>query len=570
MNNLTAKELSEIYEEIERYLIASLKRNLLRHKKWEKSLGFEWPAWQAEKIKSIERFRRENESIIEEYRDIISTETRKMLLEQFAEGEKKVLEELVGDSDLAAGVTDDSFFEIFDEKIESLIEEVQGKETMAEKSALRMMDDVYRQTIIKADLAVQTGSMTVQQAVELAVKDFARQGINSIEYRDGRRVNIADYAYMALQTSNTRAGLYGAAKQRAALGIDTVRVSQYHACSPTCQPWQGKIYIDDVYGVFDGEIYGDKGKSKNGKWYMLLSVAVKSGLFHPNCRHTLTSYREREDARESLPIDDNETRRRYKLEQQQRALERKVRKWKRMLEGSDDPVWQDAYKKKVREAQKDLREFIKENSDVLRRDPWREKIYKDSILVKGKSATGNADNEGRLPQKTGTVDFSDESAIIKSLNEKKLELEQCTYEVDRTITTDGIVWDTKGVNNAVHPEQIEQLGSSLQGSYSYHNHPEKETRFSFSSDDVSFFLHYKNKYSAASDFIYEYEMIATPDTVFADFDTVKSDFENYYRNNVWRKSFEGEIDIDVDGYHEVLLYLSQKYHFVYRRIKRND
>lgn len=372
---MTAKELSEIYEEIERYLITHYKRNMLRHKKWEKSLGFEWPAWQAEKIKSIERFRRENESIIEEYRDIISTETRKMLLEQFAEGEKNVLEELAGDNDLLAGVTDDSFFEIFDEKIESLIEEVQGKETMAEKSALRMMDDVYRQTIIKADLAVQTGSMTVQQAVELAVKDFARQGINSIEYRDGRRVNIADYAYMALQTSNTRAGLYGAAKQRAALGIDTVRVSQYHACSPTCQPWQGKVYIDDVYGVFDGEIYGDKGKSKNGKWYMLLSVAVKSGLFHPNCRHTLTSYREREGARESLPIDDNETRRRYKLEQQQRALERKVRKWKRMLEGSDDPVWQQAYKTKVREAQKDLREFIKENSDVLRRDPWREKTY---------------------------------------------------------------------------------------------------------------------------------------------------------------------------------------------------
>lgn len=370
---MTAKELSEIFEEIERELIANFKRNFTRHKSWEKAFGFDWPAWQAEIIKSMERFRRENEEIIGKYSDVISAETRKMLLEQYAEGEKKTIEELLGDNSLSAEVSDDSFFEIFDEKIESLIEEVQGKETTAEKSALRMMDDVYRQTILKADFAVQTGSMTVQQAVELAVKDFARQGINSIEYQDGRRVNIADYAYMALQTSNTRAGLYGGAKQRAALGIDTVSVSQYHACSPTCQPWQGKNYIDDVFGVFDGETYGDKGKSKNGKWYLLLSVAVKAGLFHPNCRHTLISYKE--GSRDFLPIDGEETRRRYKLEQQQRALERKVRKWKRMLEASDDPVWQEAYKKKVREAQKDLREFIKENSDVLRRDPWREKTY---------------------------------------------------------------------------------------------------------------------------------------------------------------------------------------------------
>lgn len=410
---MTAKELSEIFEEIERELIANFKRNFTRHKSWEKAFGFDWPAWQAKKIKSMERFRRENEEIIGKYSDVISAETRKMLLEQYAEGENKALEELLNDNSLSAEVSDDSFFEIFDEKIESLIEEVQGKETTAEKSALRMMDDVYRQTILKADFAVQTGSMTVQQAVELAVKDFARQGINSIEYKDGRRVNIADYAYMALQTSNTRAGLYGGAKQRAALGIDTVSVSQYHACSPTCQPWQGKNYIDDVYGVFDGETYGDKGKSKNGKWYLLLSVAVEAGLFHPNCRHTLISYKE--GCRDFLPIDGEETRRRYKLEQQQRALERKVRKWKRMLEASDDPVWQETYKKKVREAQKDLREFIKENSDVLRRDPWREKIYKDSVeksvksdIIRGTESFANApsQNTGRKLIYNADSDFS--------------------------------------------------------------------------------------------------------------------------------------------------------------------
>lgn len=130
----------------------------------------------------------------------------------------------------------------------------------------------------------------MEQAVDLAVKDFLAAGINCIQYRDGRLVNIATYAEMAIRTASLRSYLRGAADQRTALGIDTVLVSQYGACSDTCLPWQGRVYIDDVWGSFEGEITGARGKSRNGKWYPLLSVAVEEGLFHPNCRHTLSTW----------------------------------------------------------------------------------------------------------------------------------------------------------------------------------------------------------------------------------------------------------------------------------------
>ena len=363
---MTEKELASLFEELELRLIASLKRNLSAHKAWEQDLGFDWTAWQAEKIKALERFRKENEAILREYRDTISKETRKLLEEQFAEGQAREADEL-------GEATDDSFFELFDEKLESLIDEMHGKETTVEKAALRMMDDIYRQTIQRADMALQTGSVTVPKAIEMAVEDFARQGINCVEYRDGRRVNIADYVQMALRTSNTRAALLGGAKQRMALGIDIVRVSSYGGCSETCQPWQGGIYIDDVFAVFEGEIVGDRGKSRNGKWYLLLSVAVKAGLFHPNCRHTLTGCRD--DAKPAPPLDGERIRQNYKLEQKQRALERNIRKWKRLEAAASDPVVQNAYGKKVRAAQAELRAFIAEHKDVLRRDNWREKTY---------------------------------------------------------------------------------------------------------------------------------------------------------------------------------------------------
>ncbi|HEZ7987410.1 MAG TPA: phage minor capsid protein [Ruminococcus sp.] len=45
--------------------------------------------------------------------------------------------------------------------------------------------------------------MTLQQAIDIAVKDFLDKGINCIVYRNGRHVNISDYIRMALRATST-------------------------------------------------------------------------------------------------------------------------------------------------------------------------------------------------------------------------------------------------------------------------------------------------------------------------------------------------------------------------------
>ena len=42
---MTAREIAALFEDLELRLIASLKRNLARHKAEEKDEGFDWPAW---------------------------------------------------------------------------------------------------------------------------------------------------------------------------------------------------------------------------------------------------------------------------------------------------------------------------------------------------------------------------------------------------------------------------------------------------------------------------------------------------------------------------------------------
>lgn len=366
---MTIQEIVELFEQLELHLINSLKRNLMRHRRQEQDEGGKdgvpehWEAWQSAKLRDVRRFRRENEKILGEYMPTIEEETEKLLREQYAEG---------GGS---------GFFGSSNPKLESLIHEMQNNEIRVQQGCLRYMSDVYRKTILRTATAMNAGGMSMHKAVDEATADFLAQGINCIRYSNGRLVNIASYAEMALRTCNTRAMLMGEAKQRERLGIDTVLVSQYGACSDTCLPWQGRVYIDDVFQTYNGPRTGSFGISRNGRQYMLLSVAIKAGLFHPNCRHTITTWIEGVSTMPK-PMDVKEIERINKLEKTQRALERKVRKAKRQAEGLTDPEAQKAANAKVRAAQADLREFVKKNGDVLRRDPWRER----NDLLKSKKA----------------------------------------------------------------------------------------------------------------------------------------------------------------------------------------
>lgn len=403
------KDIAKIFEEIELSLIKSLKRNLSRYKQEEKEQGFEWASWQAEKLRNLDKFRKENSSIMNEYTDIIDSDTRQLMEEQFREGVNGITvkhSETISETPQTVLASEPNFFGVDDRKITKLIDDVVNLEKHAEVAALRTMDDVYRQTVHKAQLAMSTG-MPLQKAIDMSVKDFLDKGINCIVYRDGRRVNIADYVRMALRTTSTRAKLQGESAKYSAMGYDTVIVTQYSMCSKTCLPWQGRPYINDVFVLWDGEIEdrgngGLWGKSHYcGKWFPLLSMAINAGLFHPNCRHTIGLYKEG-ITNIHEPVNNTEAEKRYKLEQKQRRLENEVRKARRRAEGFSDPENIRRAKKEINEAQKRLADFINQTNaaygkTVLKRNYDREKIYPKS------------------------VDISQESGIIEETREKTAE-----------------------------------------------------------------------------------------------------------------------------------------------------
>lgn len=388
---MTAKEIADLFSDLELQLVASLKRNLAQHKKQEEDEGGQngvpeqWEAWQSAKLRDIRRFRQENQDILGEYTPRINAETESILQEQHAEGGA------------------DGFFRTSDDKLRALIEEMQNNVARVEKAAMRYMDDVYRKTVLRSAVALSAGGVTLQQAVDSATKDFLAKGINCVEYSNGRRVNIADYAEMALRTCATRAKLIGEARQRERLGINTVLVSQYGACSDTCLPWQGKVYIDDVFQEYTGPRGGSFGVAWDGHQYLFLSVAIKAGLFHPNCRHTITTWI-RGVSKMPKPMDAAKIEKVNKLEAEQRGMERDIRKTKREIAGLMDPEAVKKAEEALKQQQEDLKAFIKEHNDVLRRDPWRERY--DGITSESKRNISKSDEN--------VIENGQSSVIIKS------------------------------------------------------------------------------------------------------------------------------------------------------------
>lgn len=166
----------------------------------------------------------------------------------------------------------------------------------------------------------------------------------------------------------------------------------------------------------------------------------------------------------------------------------------------------------------------------------------------------------------GKVDFDDREAVISRLEEAEKELQGLDYEVNYSVTSDGKVWRTLGQSSAV---DLSGIPSSLAGSYSYHNHLPKQTYYSFSAADVAFFIDSGEAYSKASDHMFEYVMRRTEDTVVKSYDEVYHRFGQIENAEVFAMKWNGEIDPDIDGYHEVMEILSKELKFLYGREKKS-
>ena len=312
-------DIKKVMEEIELQLIASMRRTLWSHKEDEKAKGFDWPQWQALKLKQLEQYRKQNKEIFKGFNKQINIWTKIRMRKQFREGasrtnKKAIKAGIIKKEDSQLG---GSFFGLNHRKLDALIKSTKYDMKDVKYATLRMADDQYRQIIYKAQVFANTGAETVKQAIDMASKEFLARGFNCIEYKNGTRHNIADYCDMAIRTANKRANLMGEGEMRKKLGNPLVYISKHGGACDACTPWEGRVYIDDVWSG---------GKEDDGE-YPLLSTAIAGGLFHPRCQHGASTYyeginNEPEEVKKAKHNHDKEDTYTQYLQQRQKQYER--------------------------------------------------------------------------------------------------------------------------------------------------------------------------------------------------------------------------------------------------------
>lgn len=327
--------IREAFEKIEDELIDSMMRNFSRHRAEETKEGYNWTQWQAEQLKSLEEYRKHNAKKFGKRFKTINSKVEEMIRTAKVDGnasqEAEILE-AVKDGFKApkkpSAHSTAEFFKVNDRKLDALIKSTTDDLKRAETAVLRMSNDKYRKAIFNAQVAINTGAVTYEKAVDMACKDILNAGLNCVEYKNGARHTLSDYADMAVKTANKRAYLRGEGEKRAEWGVSLVVVNSRQGGCPDCAKYIGKVFIDDVYS---------NGKKSDGN-YPLLSTAIKNGLFHPRCKDsTSTYYPELDDLDAPLSEDEiKELDRQRGIEEKQQYAQRQAERFDRRAEYSLD------------------------------------------------------------------------------------------------------------------------------------------------------------------------------------------------------------------------------------------
>lgn len=194
---------------------------------------------------------------------------------------------------------------------------------------LRATEDAYRQLVFGEAAQVVVGTQTRRDASARLVAKMAEQGLRFTDAR-GRQWEAGAYAEMAMRTAAGQALVQGHLDRLQEAGHDLVVVSDAPEECSLCRPWEGRILS------ISGRSVGTVG-AQNPLTGVPVTISVRgsvaearaAGLWHPNCRHSISLYipgvTKRPLVQRTADPEGDELRR------EQRRLERAVRTRRRQL-----------------------------------------------------------------------------------------------------------------------------------------------------------------------------------------------------------------------------------------------
>ena len=342
-------KLLELYGWAEQELLTKLANALTK--------GIDGEHWTETQLLEIQRFRATAEAILEK----LQTDTPAAAEQAVAKAVNRGA--AIATADLAAavqapiaGTAGMAVVDTF--AATALAAELTGALGQTRSNIFRSTNDIYRRVVANVTGNALLGATTRREAAEQALQRFARAGITGYTDNTGRRWELTSYVESATRASLMNAATEGHNQRLSQAGFDLVVVSDVPQECDRCRPWEGKIL--SLSGVVSQDTGGREVAGT-------LAQAKRTGLYHPNCRHshTLWTPRTRSFGETADPEGD-------KARQKLRYLERQTRAAKREELAAITPEGKRKAQAKVRAYQSKIREHVANTS--AKRQPHRERL----------------------------------------------------------------------------------------------------------------------------------------------------------------------------------------------------
>lgn len=308
INEALLQDVLSIYSDAEDKMLKAVAKRIAK--------GIKTEGWNETKLKDTQLLKKEIEAILNDTSKKSNTKVSKGILDAYKSGVENV--------DTEKGVHNTVLDELdIPMNLKMQILATNKLLDNASFQVLRKADDAYQHVMAQATTGLLSGVDTRIQATQKMLNGFAAKGITSFVDKAGRNWDLSSYAEMCVRTVGSHAALQGHIDRQIEVGEDLVKVSTIGTTCPICMRWQGVVL----------SISGNNPK------YHSLDEAKLSGLFHPNCKHTLGMYipelddgTEHEGKVEPMSKEDANNQygaKRNKLIEKQRANERQIRYWKK-------------------------------------------------------------------------------------------------------------------------------------------------------------------------------------------------------------------------------------------------
>ncbi|MEK4701983.1 phage minor capsid protein [Solibacillus sp. FSL R7-0668] len=246
--------------------------------------------------------------------------------------------------------------------LDAFVAQAQDTLNIINTTMLTQSEQIYRDIVTKTTAKVLAGVTTPQQARVEVARQWAEHGVPALVDKAGKKWSTEAYVNTVVRSMSNKVATEMQLKRIEEHGIDLIEVSSHLDARPKCAADQGRIY-------------SLSGKSKKYPAWSSTSFGEPDGLLGINCRHVIYPFIYGRSQRTYFPYDAKVNEQAYEASQVQRKLERDIRKAKReqntvMALGNKEQIAKA--KKKVKQRQENMREFIAKSGRERRRD--REQI----------------------------------------------------------------------------------------------------------------------------------------------------------------------------------------------------